>query len=186
MQFFVAVLLFASLLFVAPGTPADELTRAIQKDLLRLGYEPGNIQGELDKDTIVAISRFQAENDLEVTGEPSPRLAEDLRTALENGGSPVRTAEKDEKPERTPEELRAAQQACLQEKAAARQEAQKKKRGFGSLMRAAGRAAGMAGNNEVAAISRDVYNANATAEDLSSAARDLGLSEDEIEESRDP
>jgi len=51
------------------------LTAMIQQDLQKLGYTPGNTDGVMDKPTIVAISRFQVDNDLEVTGEPSPQLA---------------------------------------------------------------------------------------------------------------
>ncbi|MDX1555871.1 MAG: peptidoglycan-binding domain-containing protein, partial [Xanthomonadales bacterium] len=45
-----------------------ELVKMAQMDLIALGYEPGNIQGELDTPTIVAVSKFQAENNMEVTG----------------------------------------------------------------------------------------------------------------------
>jgi hypothetical protein len=51
------------------------LLAMIQGDLQKLGYTPGNTDGVMDKPTIVAISRFQVDNDLEVTGEPSPQLA---------------------------------------------------------------------------------------------------------------
>jgi hypothetical protein len=71
-------------------------------------------------------------------------------------------------------------QACLQEKMAAAQEAQKKKRGFGKLLGAAGRVAARFGNQEVAQAAGDIYAAGATADDLEAAARDLGLTEDEI------
>lgn len=186
MRLVAAVLLIVSV-FIAPMSAlADELTQSIQKDLLRLGYEPGNIQGDLDKATIVAISKFQAKNDLDITGEPSARLADEIEAILKGNNRTAQDTAKDTPKTRSPEELQAAQQACLQEKAAARQEAAKKKRGFGSLMRAAARTAGMAGNNELYEVSRDVYNVNATATDISSAARDLGLTEDEVEACRNP
>jgi len=82
--------------------------------------------------------------------------------------------------------LREAQEACLKEKVAAAQASQKKKRGLGSLLSAAGRVAGMLGSQDVAAVTSDIYSANATAEDLASAARDLGITEDEIEACRSP
>jgi len=74
----------------------------------------------------------------------------------------------------------AARQACLQEKMAAAQEAQKKKRGFGKLLGAAGRIASRFGNQEITQAAGDIYAAGATADDLEAAARDLGLTEDEI------
>lgn len=80
----------------------------------------------------------------------------------------------------TPESLRLAQQQCLQEKVAAAQAAQKKKRGLGRLMNAVARTAMRSGNHDVARTAGDVYHANATAEDLAAAARDLGLTEDEV------
>lgn len=53
---------------------ADDLTKIIQKDLIALAYDPGNIQGELSTDTIVAISKFQAEKGMDVTCEVTPQL----------------------------------------------------------------------------------------------------------------
>ncbi len=79
-----------------------------------------------------------------------------------------------------PDAARQAEEACLKEKMAKAQAAQKKKRGFGSLMSAANRAAGLLGNQDLAKATGDLYTASATAGDLASAARDLGISEDEI------
>jgi hypothetical protein len=62
------------------------------------------------------------------------------------------------------------------------QAAQKKKRGLGTLLNAASRTAGLLGNYGVAKTATDVATASATADDLASAARDLGLTEDEIAE----
>lgn len=85
-----------------------------------------------------------------------------------------------------PAALREAQQACLQRKMAEAREAQKKKRGLGRLMRAVTRTASRSGDRDVARAMGDVYSANATAEDLSAAARDLGLSDDEVAACQDP
>ena len=76
----------------------------------------------------------------------------------------------------------AARQACLQEKIREAQAAQQKKRGVGKLLGAVSRAASMLGEADVARAMGDVYSANATAADLAEAARDLGLTEDEIAE----
>jgi hypothetical protein len=75
-------------LFAVPGMEdgvlptADNLLVQIQNDLVTLGYEPGNTDGVLDTMTQVAISQFQAEAGMTVTGEPSPALANALRTAV--------------------------------------------------------------------------------------------------------
>lgn len=65
---------------------ADELTAIIQTDLQTLGYEPGSTDGEMTVQTAIAISKFQAENSLEVTGEASPQLAGVIKAAMKNGG----------------------------------------------------------------------------------------------------
>lgn len=191
----ILIALLISSVLCAPSAVADELTEMVQKDLVKLGYDPGSISGEMTTDTIVAISKFQSENGMEVTGEPSPQLAGILKAKIsqqESGGagqaaSPAVAATVPR--ERTPAELQAAQQACIQQKIQAQQEADKKKRGFSRLVRAVGRTAGMMGSDLAGDISRtthDIYSVNATAEDLSAAAEDLGLSEGDLEECRNP
>ena len=54
----------------------------IQVDLTTLGYEPGNTNGVLDTMTQVAISQFEAETGMAVTGEPSQAVAGALAKAL--------------------------------------------------------------------------------------------------------
>jgi peptidoglycan hydrolase-like protein with peptidoglycan-binding domain len=155
-----------------------------------LGYDPGNTNGEATTQTVVAISKFQAENNLDVTGEASPQLAGVIKAAIKQKNAPAAAAQVPSSPPQDAATLQAAQQACLQEKIAAAQEANKKKRGFGSLMRVASRTASRFGGSDTArAISQtshDVYSVNATAADISSAAKDLGLTEDEIEQCRNP
>ena len=174
---------------------ADELTQIVQKDLMALGYDPGNIQGEATTETIIAISKFQAENNLEVTGEASPQLAGVIKAKLKERNNPGSMANAQQAATAAPAAndpaaLQAAQQACIQDKVAAAQASQKKKRGFGSLMRAVGRTAGRLGGSDTArAISQttyDIYDVNATAADLDSAAKDLGLTTDDLEECRNP
>ena len=46
----------------------------VQNHLQALDYDPGNTDGDVTTQTIVAISQFQAENDLAVTGEVTPQL----------------------------------------------------------------------------------------------------------------
>jgi hypothetical protein len=83
-------------------------------------------------------------------------------------------------------DLAAARQACLQEKIAAAQDAQQKKRGLNRLMGAVTRTAGRFGNHELGRIAGEINSANATAEDLSEAARDLGITQSEIDACRNP
>ncbi|MDX1406202.1 MAG: hypothetical protein R3192_16805 [Woeseiaceae bacterium] len=82
--------------------------------------------------------------------------------------------------------LRAAQQACLEEKMAAAQASAQKKRGFGRLLSAVTRTAVQSGNYDVSRTVGNVYSANATAEDLAAAAKDLGLTEDDVAECQNP
>lgn len=73
-------------LFSVGGAPPEEddeeLVRQIQEYLVILGYEPGNIDGVLDDLTRVAISQFQAEQGVPVTGEASVQLATMLAAAI--------------------------------------------------------------------------------------------------------
>ena len=73
------------------GTAADggaaapaggNLVARIQTDLQELGYDPGNVDGELTTQTVIAISQFQAEKGFEVTGEATEALASALAEAL--------------------------------------------------------------------------------------------------------
>lgn len=182
MKWFATVLAISTL---ASGPVfADDLTRIIQQDLVALGYDPGNTDGEATTPTVVAISRFQSENNLEVTGEATPQLAGIIKAKLKGGAGTAAAPASD------PAALQAAQQACIQEKIAKTQEANKKKRGFGSLLRAVSRTAGRFGGGETARdisqVTADVYNVNATATDLDSAAKDLALTTDDLEECRRP
>ena len=190
------------LIFSAPVV-ADELTTIIQQDLTALGYDTGPVDGELSIKTVIAISKFQSEHDMEVTGEPTPQLAGVIKAQLSGSGSKAAqpaVAQSSAAPEpapapgatrqRTEAELQAAQQACLQEKIAAQQEANRKKSGFGKMMRAATRTMNTFGNSEIASqVSRtsyEIYSANASIEDVQSAAIDLGISESDVEKCRNP
>jgi hypothetical protein len=139
--------------------------------------------------TVIAISKFQAEKGMDVTGEVSPQLIGALRAASKQPSQPATAQAPAASPPAgaaPPADLQARQQACLQEKYEAAQEANKRKRGFGRLLSAASRVTRHFGGPGASDTISDVYNANATAEDLSAAAKDLGLSEDEIEQCRNP
>jgi hypothetical protein len=51
-----------------------DLTQSVQNMLRALGYDPGAADGQLSTETIIAISQFQAEKGLGVTGEVTPQL----------------------------------------------------------------------------------------------------------------
>lgn len=183
---------------------ADMLTQIVQRDLVTLGYEPGNTEGEATVETAIAISKFQAEHDLEVTGEASPQLAGVIKAAISQGNSPATAAAPPRQsnasaqtsaqlaaaPAGDPLDLHAAQQACLQRKMAEAQESQQRKRGFARLARAVTRTASQLGgneiSNEISQLSSDVYEAGAIADDFKGAAEDLGLTESDIEACRNP
>ncbi|MEJ2521324.1 MAG: peptidoglycan-binding domain-containing protein [Gammaproteobacteria bacterium] len=180
-----AILLAAGL---AATATADELTMMVEKELAALGYDTGPVDGEETMETVIAISKFQAENGMEVSGEVTPQLAGILAAKaanpdLETGAASQAAAAP---PASDPAALKAAQQACLQEKVAAAQEAQKKKRGLGRLLSAVTRTAAQQGNYDVARTMNDIYSAGATADDLAAAAKDLGITEDEIAACKDP
>jgi hypothetical protein len=183
------VVIAFAVLMLPLATWADDLTKMIQEDLTTLGYEIGEINGETTIPTVVAISKFQAEHDLDVTGEVTPQLAGIIKANMSKPAA-GQTAEPAAAPTPSPEALQAAQQQCLTEHYAAAQESQKKKRGISSLLSAVTRTASQTGNSKMAAdissASSDLYNANATASDLSSAAKDLGLTEDQVEACRNP
>lgn len=61
----------------------DNLTQTVQLHLKALGYDPGSTDGENSLQTSIAISQFQSEKGLEVTGEVTPQLAGVLQAALE-------------------------------------------------------------------------------------------------------
>ncbi len=59
--------------------PADKLqgssmAETVQLHLQALGYDVGAVDGEMSMQTVIAISTFQAEKGLEVSGEVSPQL----------------------------------------------------------------------------------------------------------------
>jgi len=82
--------------------------------------------------------------------------------------------------------LAEAQKTCLEEKMQAAQAAQQKKQGFGRLMGAVARTAGRFGNRDIGRVAGDVYSANATADDVATAAKELGVTQSDIDACRAP
>lgn len=50
------------------------LTETVQRHLQALGYDVGAADGEMSMETVIAISTFQSEKGMEVTGEVTPQL----------------------------------------------------------------------------------------------------------------
>lgn len=157
----------------------DPLVQSIQRDLITLGYDPGAANGELSTPSIVAISKFQAENGLEVTGEATPQLAGILAAKRDAAGGAAAGGK--------PQPLDEAQKVCLQAKIDA---AKKKKRAFGRVMKAAANTASRYGGSQVSSevekASQEAYKVEATGKDLEEAADALGLSKADVEACRNP
>ena len=71
----------------AAAAHADDVIRSIETSLQQLGYTVDAPDGVLDAKTEIAISKFQLANKLEVTGEPSVKLAAMLELKAEEGST---------------------------------------------------------------------------------------------------
>ena len=69
----------------APASPGADTTLVVevQKSLIRLGYDPGAVDGKLSPSTVSAIKQYQAKKGLLEDGNPSQVL---LVHMLRNGG----------------------------------------------------------------------------------------------------
>ena len=87
-------------------------------------------------------------------------------------------------------DLATRQQACIEEaaKAAEQQKSAKTKtKGFGRLMGKMARTANRLGiSNKLGNVSRDIYDANVTADDVADIAEELGITEDDVERCKNP
>lgn len=81
-----AVLLLVLAFFSIDATHADELTQIVQKDLISLGYDPGPATGVVTTKTIIAVANFQAQHNLEPSGEITPQLAGVIQATLAKQG----------------------------------------------------------------------------------------------------
>ncbi|MDX1464079.1 MAG: peptidoglycan-binding domain-containing protein [Halomonas sp.] len=77
---------------VAPAT-GNNLGRyqlkGVQLDLQKLGYDPGPADGMMGPKTAQAISQFERDIGLPVTGLPSPRVLSRIKTAMVNNSSGI-------------------------------------------------------------------------------------------------
>ena len=65
-----------------------QMTRQAQRQLAELGYDPGPADGSPGPRTRDAIRNFEAERELPITGEVSPRLLRELEDALSSRTPP--------------------------------------------------------------------------------------------------
>lgn len=162
----------------APADPEKALAAQVQGSLVKLGYDPGNTTGDVSTQTVVAISQFQAENGMAVTGEVSPQLAGILAAHTSGSAKAVSSS--------NASSLQAARQTCLEEKMAEAQAAQKTKDGLGSLFSGISKLAQQFGGIDMTETTNDIYQADSTYSDFAKAAEDLGLTEDDIAECQNP
>lgn len=87
-----STLLLATGILLAVVAQADDLTMRVEQNLAALGYDPGTVDGEADVKTAIAISQFQAENGLEITGSVSPQLVGVLLAEVDRTGTAVDSA----------------------------------------------------------------------------------------------
>ena len=183
------ILIVTLSIFIGASTAmADDLTLMVEKDLAALGYETGAVDGEETMETVIAISKFQAQNDVLVTGEVTPQLA-GMLSAKVSGSAPTPSSGAPAEvpaPEADTTALQAAQQACLEEKIQKQQAKNEKKRGLSNLLGAAGRIAARQGNYDIQQATAEAYDANATADDLGIIAKELGLSKKQIKACENP
>lgn len=171
---------------------SDELTQIVQKDLIALGYDPGPADGQASTKTIIAVAKFQAEHGLEATGEITPQLAGVIQAAMSSTSTPSGTVSPAvaAAPVEDPATLEARQQACLQEKIEAAQRANSMRSGFGKLLSAVSRTSSRFGGgsvaSEISTTTGDIYSVNASVSDLEGAAKDLGITESDVEACRNP
>jgi peptidoglycan hydrolase-like protein with peptidoglycan-binding domain len=191
-----AVVIIALTCSYAGAVLGDELTQIVQQDLTALGYDTGGVDGTATTKTIIAVSRFQSEHNLEVTGEITPQLAGVIKAAMSRQDSPAgatqaaAVAPTQVSPQQAEADLKARQEACLQAKVeSARQNAQLKS-GLSKLFSAVSRTASRFGGSDVATqistTASDADSVNATITDLEGAAKDLGISQSDIDACKNP
>ena len=122
-----AILVTALAIIAAPSAMAEDLTKMIEEKLAALGYDTGAVDGESTTETVLAISQYQAEKGMDVTGEASPQLAGMLSADVKAKSAPAPAAPAAAMQPNAAASadaaanalaLQAAQLACLQEKIA--------------------------------------------------------------------
>ena len=174
---------------------ADELTQIVQQDLTSMGYDTGGVDGKATTKTVIAVSRFQSEHNLEVTGEITPQLAGVIKAAMSNLNSPSTArapaaSTNQVSPQQAQADLKARQEACLQNKVESAEKTAKLKSGLSKLLGAVSRTASRFGGEEVASqistTTADASSMDATIADLEGAAKDLGIAQSDIDACKNP
>ena len=191
-----AILVIVLACSLAGAALGDELTQIVQQDLTTLGYDTGGVTGTVTTKTIIAVSRFQSEQNLEVTGEITPQLAGVIKATITKQGSAANASQSAAiaaptiTPAQAQADLKARQEVCLQEKVAAAKQSAQMKSGFGKLFSAVSRTASRYGGSDTAAqistSASDASSVNATITDLEGAAKDLGISQSDIDACQNP
>ncbi len=164
----------------------DELTQIVQQDLTALGYDTGGTGGTASTKTIIAVSRFQSEHNLDVTGEITPQLAGVIKATLSRKNGPSTAAATTRvSPQQAQAELKARQEACLQKKVESAKQTAKLKSGLNKFLSAVSRTATQFGGTDVATqistTTSDAASIDASITDLEGAAKDLGISQSDID-----
>lgn len=147
---------------------ADDIVLSVERSLEKLGYDVAKPDGTPDQKTQIAITRFQMENGLPVTGEASVQLAAMLETKASGNAPPAAAAAEQpaaEKPKCVPK--------SSQEKVA---DTQKKAWGVGKIAGAASSVMGVFGGNSKAyQAAATTSQAAAATSSAASGAQDLGM-----------
>jgi peptidoglycan hydrolase-like protein with peptidoglycan-binding domain len=177
---------------------ADELTQIVQQDLTSMGYDTGGVSGTANTKTVIAVSRFQSEHDLAVTGEITPQLAGVIKAAMSKQSGPSAATQAPAavtqlSPEQARADLKARQEACLQQKVDSAQQSAKLKSGLGKLLNVVTRTASRFGGADGAEVAgqisttrSDVSSVDDSITDLEGAAKDLGISQSDIDSCQNP
>ena len=174
----------------APGAASanSSLVKVAQELLMKLGYNPGNVSGQMTDETKIAIATFQAKNKMAVDATVTPQLIGVLTAKVDEQGAGGATASLSDAG--SGNALQAAQQACLEEAIAEAQAKKKKKKGFGSLMSAVSKTANLLGNNkfvtDLATTTNEIYQVDSTVKDYKKAAKELGISKEAVENCQNP
>jgi peptidoglycan hydrolase-like protein with peptidoglycan-binding domain len=118
--------------------------------IIALGYDPGPANGELTVSTQVAISKFQTQNGLAVTGEATPQLAGILSARVEE--RKANTQPTSESANEVAGTTASSEKGCESKVA----KVEEKSRRFGRFASAVGDLLGAAGQEEAAEAAEGV------------------------------
>jgi len=155
-------------------------------------YSSSKFKGErISMEFIELNLREQDPAFFELPANLKPMGMSSLGDIMKMGQTPPATEPAASEPSTAGEgDLAARQQACINEavKAAEQEKSAKTKtKGFGRMLGKMARTANRLGiSNKLGNVSRDVYDANATAADIEDIADELGITQDDVERCREP